>query len=182
MRIASRALPAPRLQSPEGPSGEPGTACGDTLSVVPSPAGASGGPMALTSRNAIEVDRRDRLWRIDVPGVTPAIPFLRRWVGLVLADASVVSEAFELIVTEYGTNALWHSASGAPGGRIRAELSVSSRRTCLTVVDDGPGPGIDQEADPAEHGRGLILAEAYADETGQYDGVDGHAAWALINR
>ncbi|MFD0857225.1 ATP-binding protein [Actinomadura adrarensis] len=124
-----------------------------------------------------------RVWRVDVPGVTGAVPLLRCWVRLLLAEDAELAEAVELIVSEYGTNALWHSASGAPGGRIGVELRVGCQQTRLTVVDDGPVPArAAEEVDPAEHGRGLILAAAYAEETGQYDCADGHAVWALISR
>jgi anti-sigma regulatory factor (Ser/Thr protein kinase) len=121
------------------------------------------------------------VWQIEVPGVAKAIPLLRQWVHLLLIDE--LAEAFELIVSEYGTNALWHTASSWPGGRIRAELSISSQQTRLTVLDDGPAPACtDRSADPVEHGRGLLLADAYADETGEYGCADGHATWALIRR
>ena len=189
MRIASRALAAPHLQSPEGPSQTLGTAGSSTLSVVPSLDGALDAPRMSTLQQATangtntEADEDGRLWRVDVPGVTDAVPLLRRWVRLLLADDAALTEACELIVSEYGTNALCHSASGAPGGRMRVELRISRQQTRLTVLDEGPIPAhADDEADPAEHGRGLILADAYADETGQYDCADGHAAWALINR
>ncbi len=189
MRIASRALAAPHLQSPERSSKTLGTTGGDTLSVMPDLDGALVASRAPTQRQATddgatsEADRDGHFWRVDVPGVTDAVPVLRRWVRLLLADDAELAEAFELIVSEYGTNALWHSASGVPGGRIGAELCISRRQTRLTVLDDGPVPArTDEEGDPAEHGRGLILADAYADETGQYDCADGHAAWALINR
>ncbi|GAA2258244.1 hypothetical protein GCM10010402_12080 [Actinomadura luteofluorescens] len=189
MRIASRALAAPDLQSPERSTKTLGTACDDTVSVVPDLDGALVASRAPTPRQATadgantEAHRDGHFWHVDVPGVTDAVPLLRRWVHLLLADDAELTEAFELIVSEYGTNALWHSASGAPGGRIRVELCINRRQTRLTVLDDGPIPArTDEDTDPAEHGRGLILADAYADETGQYDCVDGHAAWALINR
>ncbi|GAA1842899.1 hypothetical protein GCM10009736_05940 [Actinomadura bangladeshensis] len=189
MRIASRASAAPHPQSPERSSKTLGTTGGSTLSVMPDLDGALVASTAPTPRQATadggntKADRDGHFWRVDVPGVTDAVPLLRRWVRLLLADDAELTEAFELIVSEYGTNALWHSASGGPGGRIGAELCISRRQTRLTVLDDGPVPArTDEEVDPAEHGRGLILADAYADETGQYDCDDGHAVWALINR
>ncbi|WP_037558589.1 ATP-binding protein [Spirillospora albida] len=122
------------------------------------------------------------VWRVEVPGVAEAVPLLRRWVRLLLAEDAELAEAFELIVSEYGTNALSHTASGASGGRIRVELTTGVRQTRLTVQDDGPPSAYaGTEIDPAEHGRGLVLADAYADVTGQDDTADGHAAWALIN-
>lgn len=136
----------------------------------------------VLTRRRMAPSGTDQPWCIDVSGREEAIPLVRRWVRLLLAEEPELAEAFELIVSEYGTNALWHSASGAPGGRIRVELLISNRQALLTVLDDGPVPvRTDEEADPAEHGRGLILADAYADETGQDDRADGHAAWALIN-
>ncbi|MEU5995925.1 ATP-binding protein [Spirillospora sp. NPDC047418] len=188
MRIALSALATPYLQNAEGPSLPLGTAGGDTLSVVPNTDGALVASRTPTSRQAAadgtntEGDWDGHVWHIDVPGVPDAVSLLRRWVRLLLVDDVVLTEAFELIVSEYGTNALWHSASGMPGGRMRVELCIGRRQTRLTVLDDGPVPvRADEQADPAEHGRGLILADAYADETGQYDCADGHAVWALVN-
>lgn len=189
MRIAPRAPAVPYLQSAEGPSHTLEAEGGDPLSVVPDRDDTLAGSRTSTLQQATadgantEADRDGHVWHVDVPGVTDAVPFLRRWVRLLLADDAELAEAFELIASEYGTNALWHSASGAPGGRIGVDLRISHQQTCLTVLDDGPIPArSDQEADPAEHGRGLILADAYADETGHYDCANGHTAWALINR
>ncbi|MEW2353246.1 ATP-binding protein [Spirillospora sp. NPDC029432] len=121
---------------------------------------------------------------MDVPGTEEAIPFLRRWVRLLLGDEPELAEAFELIASEYGTNALWHSASGAPGGRIRIEFCVDARRARLTVLDEGPvsegGRAVPEDVD--EHGRGLVLAGAYADQVGYGDSAGGRAAWASIDR
>ncbi|SNR38474.1 ATP-binding protein [Actinomadura mexicana] len=188
MRIALRAVASPTVQRAEATSQTVGTLDGDSP-ITPE---ADGAPTILrmpTARQAnghganAEGDKDGRVWRVDVPGVTSAVPLLRRWVRLLLADEAELSEAFELVVSEYGTNALLHTASSRPGGRIRAELSISNRWTRLTVMDDGPAAArTDRSVDPAEHGRGLILADAYADETGQYDCADGHAAWALITR
>ncbi|GAA2442586.1 hypothetical protein GCM10010191_68640 [Actinomadura vinacea] len=126
----------------------------------------------------------DRVWRVDVPGMNEAIPLVRHWVRLLLVDEPELAEAFELIVSEYGTNALWHSASGRPGGRIEVELCVGADQVQLVVRDDGPSAlGSDRIPDDFdEHGRGLVLADAYADAVGHWDAPGGHAAWALINR
>lgn len=191
MRIAPRGLASPSPQDTSSFLRLVGTSRPDEASAATDAGDATALPNAANVRSdaAVLTGRRPasngtiRLWRVDVPGVTDAVPLLRRWVRLLLADDGKLTEAFELIVSEYGTNALWHSASGGPGGRIGAELCISRRQTRLTVLDDGPVPArTDEEVDPAEHGRGLILADAYADETGQYDCADGHAAWALINR
>ncbi|WP_158642257.1 ATP-binding protein [Actinomadura sp. WAC 06369] len=115
-----------------------------------------------------------------------SVPHLRRWVRLPLAGDAEMADAFELIISEYGTNALRHSASGAPGGRIKAELSFTVRHVCLAVLDGGGpvvGKGVPADGgEPAEHGRGLVLAGAYADEVGRFDTLDGRTSWALIRR
>ena len=189
MRIAPRALAAPSLQSAGNPSQAVGPAGGAALSVAPNMDGAFAAYSTPTPRQATadgtdtEADRDAHVWHVDVPGVTEAVSLLRRWVRLLLADSAELTEAFELIVSEYGTNALCHSASGMPGGRIGVELRIGRQQTRLMVLDDGPIPiPADEGSDPAEHGRGLVLAAAYADETGQYDCADGHVVWALINR
>ncbi|XVQ10888.1 ATP-binding protein [Spirillospora sp. CA-255316] len=121
---------------------------------------------------------------MDVPGVDEAISLVRRWVRLLLADEPELAEAIELIVSEYGTNALWHSASGRPGGRIEVQLCVGPEQVQLKVQDDGPAAlNPDQTPDDLdEHGRGLVLARAYADAVGHWDTPGGLVAWALINR
>lgn len=141
-----------------------------------------GSPGAIA---APEAQPDARTWRVEVPGVADSIPVLRRWVRVLLAEASELAEAFELIVSEYGTNALQHTASGASGGRIRAELRLCARSARLTVLDDGTTgvrDGRGTEDDLAESGRGLLLADAFADEVGHHQTGNGHAAWALINR
>ncbi|WP_173097774.1 ATP-binding protein [Actinomadura verrucosospora] len=188
MRIALRALAPPIVQSAEATSRTVGPLGGDSP-VAREADGASTISRTPTTRQVTdggadtEGDKDGCVWSVDVPGVTNSVPLLRHWVRLLLAEDPELSEAFELIVSEYGTNALWHTASSWPGGRIRAELSISSQRTRLTVLDDGPAPArTDRSADPAEHGRGLLLADAYADETGEYGCAGGHATWALIRR
>ncbi|GAA3943859.1 hypothetical protein GCM10023085_27310 [Actinomadura viridis] len=94
-----------------------------------------------------------------------------------------VALSLELVASEYGTSALWHSASGLPGGRIRAELAVGGEGVRISVQDDGPDPsGEGWDADRLdEHGRGLVLVEACADRSGEYTTPEGrHVMWALL--
>jgi anti-sigma regulatory factor (Ser/Thr protein kinase) len=172
MRIALRVLMPPFLQGPGSSGRTAATFRRNDAAAADEPSTASNGQGG-----------DERVWRVDVPGVAEAVPLLRRWMRLLLAEDAKLAEAFELIVSEYGTNALWHSASGAPGGRIKAELCLGLRRARLTVLDSGALVRGDRApGDPAEHGRGLLLASAYADEVGHHDTPGGHAVWALINR
>lgn len=133
---------------------------------------------------AAGADGREQAWRVDVPGVAESVPHLRRWVRLPLSDDAELADAFELIISEYGTNALRHSASGVPGGRIKAGLACAVQHVRLAVLDGG-GPAANTtraSEELTEHGRGLVLAGAYADECGRFDTLDGRTSWALINR
>jgi anti-sigma regulatory factor (Ser/Thr protein kinase) len=143
---------------------------------VPSDTGSRAEPIA---------DADNCVWRVDVPGLAVSIPLLRMWVRLLLAEDPELADAFELIVSEYATNALQHTASGAPGGRIGAEFHLSTQHSRVVILDDGaPVVRPNQPAleNVTEHGRGLLPAAAYADETGEHRAAGGHAAWAVINR
>ncbi|MBA9001572.1 ATP-binding protein [Thermomonospora cellulosilytica] len=129
-------------------------------------------------------DEPEHGWRVDLPGTAEAVSLLRGWVRLVLTDVPQHVDAFELIASEYGTNALWHTASGGPGGRIRVELGVTADRIRLAVHDDGAPTASSKWAPecPDDHGRGLMLVAALADEHGRHATPTGHVAWAAINR
>jgi anti-sigma regulatory factor (Ser/Thr protein kinase) len=92
--------------------------------------------------------------------------------------------ALALIVSEYGTNALWHSRSGAPGGRIKVDLALTANQIRLTVLDDGRS-ALPTDWAPdclGDHGRGLALVSAYANDHGYDDTPEGHPAWAVVYR
>ncbi|WP_067475455.1 ATP-binding protein [Actinomadura hibisca] len=122
---------------------------------------------------------------VELPGTKAAVPMLRRWVRALCSGSSRRAGDLELIASEYATNALWHSASGLPGGRLRAEIQHSADNVRLTVYDGGP-IGVSQtwpDEQLDEHGRGLMLVAAYADDYGDRRLPDGrHVAWALLNR
>lgn len=98
------------------------------------------------------------------------------------------AEAAALCVSELVTNALLHSRSGLPGGRITVSMSQCRRQGGLriSVYDDGPRtvrwarsepttPG------PAEFGRGLAIVAAVAAEWGISQPADDQGiAWCLI--
>jgi anti-sigma regulatory factor (Ser/Thr protein kinase) len=130
-----------------------------------------GGTVTPDSREAV-------MWSVELPGTEAAVPVLRHW-ARALADVP----GLELVASEYGTNALWHSASGLPGGRIRAELSVAAEGVWISVQDDGPRPEPEEwDAECLdEHGRGLILVQAHVDECGEHLTPEGkHVVWALL--
>jgi anti-sigma regulatory factor (Ser/Thr protein kinase) len=167
MRIALRAISSPFRKDADRPS-----ARSDDSTGVARPSDLTPVPQAT----------RRRVWTVEVPGVAESVPLLRMWVRTVLAGRLDLLQAVELIASEYGTNALWHSASGAPGGRIAVELSLGSEHVRLAVLDDGPTSVLNESrpANLADHGRGLGLAAAYADEHGHHDTPHGRLSWALV--
>ncbi|WP_067484060.1 ATP-binding protein [Actinomadura hibisca] len=122
-------------------------------------------------------------WSVDVPGLAEAVPVVRRWVRLLLANDPELAGTVELIAGEYTTNALWHSASGDVGGRIRVGLLCEAGRTTFTVLDAGAsaGPGRWGPDHPEDHGRGLAIVAACAAEHGHRDTPDGRLAWAVVD-
>ncbi|QBI55481.1 ATP-binding protein [Streptomonospora litoralis] len=95
-----------------------------------------------------------------------------------------------LALSELYTNALTHTASGLPGGRVRIDLTVLADGIRLAVTDQGPRPGKPAthptlpESDPLEeHGRGLVLVDRLSRDWG-WHGVPGlpTTVWALFDR
>lgn len=100
----------------------------------------------------------------------------RRWAAQ--ATKATPSAAHPLLVSlaELHANALRHTASGLPGGRVRIWIQRSPRLFLLCVGDDGPKPGeratvpaastrVDAKvraSSLAEGGYGLALVDAMA--------------------
>src|SRR3954447_23768130 len=76
------------------------------------------------------------------------------------------SEDAPLIVTELGTNALMHTASGDAAGAFHATLTVSELTIAIAVTDSGDtktAPEIQHPSLSSTHGRGLGMVAALAD-------------------
>jgi anti-sigma regulatory factor (Ser/Thr protein kinase) len=117
--------------------------------------------------------------QITVPGTPRGASEIRQIVSDILGDHPAAYEA-AVIASELATNALLHSASRLPGGRISAELRVDDDTVTISVTDDGDGPGL--PADPArDGGLGLAIVGALATETGAEVTGDGrYTVWARI--
>ena len=102
-------------------------------------------------------------------GVAASVAQARRWVRRVLDDNRVPDEVVDtalLLVSELATNALTHTASGAPGGRFG--LRVHSGSGWVRVECDDAGnrtrthPRYAMSGPDAIGGRGLALVAALA--------------------
>jgi anti-sigma regulatory factor (Ser/Thr protein kinase) len=98
------------------------------------------------------------------------------------------AEAAALCVSELVTNALLHSRSGLPGGRVTVSMSLCRRQGGLriSVYDDGPRTVRPARSEPttpgpAESGRGLAIVAAVAADWGISQPADDQGiAWCVI--
>ena len=92
------------------------------------------------------------------------------------------AEAAALAVSELVTNAIAYTRSGLPGGTFA--VSVQSGPGGVVIrVRDGGARTLPVLADPepgAEHGRGLRIVAALAEEWGTEPAATGRATWCRI--
>ncbi|MBO8202865.1 ATP-binding protein [Streptomyces smyrnaeus] len=105
-----------------------------------------------------------RIWELTCPGLPEEVGRARRWTRDVLRDSPHADDA-ALIVSELGSNALLHSASGSPNGSFHVSLHRSPGTVVLSVTDTGGGetkPHVETPDEDDTHGRGLGLVAALA--------------------
>jgi serine/threonine-protein kinase RsbW len=99
-------------------------------------------------------------WSRWFPGDPESVGEARRFARAALLGRDG-QEAAELIVSEVATNAIRHSASGAPGGFFIVEITGDAEKIRLRVHDLG-GPKTPcriEDADGQEGGRGLFIVD-----------------------
>ncbi len=105
---------------------------------------------------------------LTYPGTPESVPAVRRFVRAILGHSPRVDD-LELIAAELATNAIRHTPSGQDGGTFTITIMQGPGRAWLEVTDLGTVPW--RPAHPngdgiAEHGRGLEIVAALADEVG----------------
>ncbi|MCK1817815.1 ATP-binding protein [Streptomyces sp. XM4011] len=103
-----------------------------------------------------------RIWELTCPGRPEEIGRVRRWVRDILTGVPRVDDAV-LIVSELGTNAVVHTASGL--GNFRLVIAHSPDILTISVTDAGGAATRPQVVRPDEgtpSGRGLGMVHAYA--------------------
>ncbi|MYS59298.1 ATP-binding protein [Streptomyces sp. SID5468] len=88
----------------------------------------------------------------------------RSWTRDTLRDMPCADDA-ALIVSELGTNALRHTASGGANGAFQVTLALSGRVLAISVLDAGgvkETPTIRHSGPGAQDGRGLAMVSALA--------------------
>jgi anti-sigma regulatory factor (Ser/Thr protein kinase) len=88
-----------------------------------------------------------------------------------------------LLASELCTNAVLHSASGAPGGSFEVTIDRGPRSLRVEVRDEGPRPvGETGELDVlAENGRGLQIVGLLANHWGQICGPGSRMAYFALD-
>ncbi|WP_211716536.1 ATP-binding protein [Nocardiopsis sp. MG754419] len=136
--------------------------------------------MSLT-RPPLELPRRIRCTEPDLGALECGhqlwhLKAARSWASHVVRTTPSCAHPLLVSLSELHTNALKHTASGLPGGRVCIEIERRRRLFLLRVTDDGPRLGVeptDPEAHPVpdrpesaalltEGGYGLALVEAMA--------------------
>ncbi|MEU6712775.1 ATP-binding protein [Nonomuraea sp. NPDC046802] len=131
----------------------------------------------------IELTPGGLAWRRGFPGTLDQVAEARYFARFLLADSARKDDA-ELIVTELAANAVQHTSSGHLYGTFIVEITRTTTVITIAVNDCGwggtPHFGVRCSGN-AQHGRGLTLVAALADQVG-YDGDDesGHRVWARL--
>jgi serine/threonine-protein kinase RsbW len=119
-----------------------------------------------------------------LPGTPQSVSAARLLARELLGDDHPAIETTMLLVSELVTNAVRHSRSGAPDGRVTVVLCTGPAGV-LIQVSDGGGPSEPRVStvptDGAEHGYGLLLVDALADRWGSICSPNGRVTWCRIS-
>ncbi|MET7339137.1 ATP-binding protein [Nonomuraea sp. NPDC005650] len=97
-------------------------------------------------------------------GIPATVSEARAWVREVLPKGCGRVDDVLLVVSELATNAVLHSASGAPGGRYAVQLEVDPGAHSVGVTCIDMGPVLVKASRPVgEGGHGLALVKELAD-------------------
>lgn len=131
-------------------------------------------------------------WTVSIPGTPSMVPVARAFVRAFLGDHPLARDA-ELVVSEYATNAIRHTASGEGGGVMHVTVAMTPRSVRIELTDHGramPGQAVSRPSAPAarreaadddESGRGLLIVDSLAARWGHYGVAGGQAtAWAVL--
>lgn len=124
-----------------------------------------------------------RIWELTCPGLFEEVGRARRWTREILADSPHADDA-ALIVSELGTNAVLHTASGNPGEAFNLTIARTPEAVTISVTDSGgtrSTPHIARPDEDSAHGRGLALVAVLADHIAvRGDDTHGHMVTAEL--
>lgn len=112
-----------------------------------------------------EYTSQPRVWVLTCPGFPEEVGRARRFTHDVLSDSPCAEDAV-LIVSELGTNAVKHTASGRENGAFYLSLVRVDHWVTISVTDGGgtdTAPHIEHPDEFTLGGRGLDLVTVLAD-------------------
>lgn len=120
------------------------------------------------------------LGTITLPGVHKSVGHARTFLRDLLPPAHPVLDDLVTVASEAVTNAITHTSSGSPGGRVSVTLAEGHRTLILEVADDGAAgsrPYL-REEDGTESGRGMRIIDALAQRWGLREDSTRTTIWA----
>ena len=116
-----------------------------------------------------------------LPGVPESVREARTVVRSYLG-ADPAAEVAALAVSELATNAIAHTRSGLPGGTFAVSVHRGDGGVVVSVRDAGArgAPVLTEPTPRAEHGRGLRVIAALAEDWGTEALASGRATWCRI--
>lgn len=119
-----------------------------------------------------------------LPGTPESVSAARQIARELLGDDHPAIDTTMLLISELVTNAVLHSRSGEPAGRVAVVLCSGPAGILIQVSDDG-GPSEPRvsgmPAGDPEHGYGLLLVDALADRWGSICSPEGRVTWCRIS-
>jgi len=137
----------------------------------------------LTSRPKSGSGQRSAiLGSVTIPGRPQAVARARAFVARSLSAAgkagAVDSDEAALLTSELVTNAIQHTASGAPGGTVTIVVIDAAQGVLIEVVDDGSDMVPIVKGDLfAPDGHGLYLVKQIAAQWGYLRDQAGTTVW-----
>jgi serine/threonine-protein kinase RsbW len=105
----------------------------------------------------------------------------RRMVTATLAGLPEdVIEGGRVVASELATNAVTHSRSRLAGGKYVGKVEIGTEAVLIEVEDEGADLSAPQAADADEHGRGLVICQAFGQLTTRVTESGGRRSGVLI--
>ncbi|MHB1432944.1 MAG: ATP-binding protein [Streptosporangiaceae bacterium] len=117
--------------------------------------------------------------RLTMPGSPEFVRNARRFTARTIGDHPRAEDAL-LLISEVVTNAVRHSRSGLPGGKVVVTVSSLADALLISTADDGAEECLPRVAAAADRGHGLVLVDALADQWGYQRDPAGTTVWFTL--
>ena len=118
--------------------------------------------------------------RLTMPGSPEFVRNARRFTARTIGDHPRADDAL-LLISEVVTNAVAHSRSGLPGGKIVVTVSRLTDAVLISTADDGAEESLPRVAAAADRGHGLVLVDSLADHWGYQRDQAGTTVWFTLS-